>query len=226
MLPIGDDRAGRTTPILTITMIALNCVIFFWDRGGLIGGSGVLFADLGMRPRDVVDALTQPGDRFPLVTVFTSLFLHAGIWHLLGNMLFLLTFGPAVEEALGTPRFALYYLFWGIVASATQIFVDPGSTAPVVGASGAIGGVLGCYFLLFPANKIEILVPYLPFTITLSAWVLLGAWFLWQIFIRQEGIANWAHAGGFMAGLATVLIIGGRNAVLRDRDRELQYDGD
>jgi membrane associated rhomboid family serine protease len=96
---------------------------------------------------------------------------------------------------------------------------------PVLGASGAIGGVLGCYFLLFPGNRIEIFVPLLLFlTFELPAWILLGLWFVYQIAIPQQGVANWAHAGGFLAGMLTVLIVGGRQAILRGRESEFEYD--
>src|SRR5205085_2548699 len=163
-----------------------------------------------MRPAEVVQALSGGADRFPLVTLFTSLFLHANIYHLLGNMVFLLVFGPAIEGALGSMRYALYYLFWGFVAWSAQIYVDPASNVPTLGASGAIGGVLGSYFLLFPSSKIELFFP----PIDVDAWIALGVWFLYQVLVPQEGVANWAHAGGFLAGMLTVLVMGGRVKVL------------
>jgi membrane associated rhomboid family serine protease len=177
-----------------------------------------------MRPNEVVAALSgRSTDHFPLVTIFTSIFLHGSVWHLVGNMLFLLVFGIGVETALGPARYALYYLFWGVVAAAAHIYVDPTSTVPTLGASGAIGGVLGCYFLLFPGNKIEIFVPVLAFiSFMVSAWVVLGLWFLYQIFIPQNGVANWAHAGGFLAGMLTVLIMGGRSAVLKGKEASFE----
>jgi membrane associated rhomboid family serine protease len=204
-------------------LLILNVLIYVWDRHGQPFGPSVTFADLAMRPREVVEALKGFGDRFALVTVFTSMFLHGGILHILGNMIFLVVFGGGVEEAIGSVRYALYYLFWGVAASAAQIYVDPHSVVPTLGASGAIGGVLGAYFLLFPGNKIEVFLPILAFlSFEVSAWVLLGLWFLWQVFAPQEGVANWAHAGGFLAGMLTVLILGGREAVLQARDPE--YD--
>jgi membrane associated rhomboid family serine protease len=224
MLPLGDNVRPKIAPLVTWTMVGLNCLVFFWDRQGHVSGPSVVFADLGLRPRDLVNALSPGGDQVSIATLFTSMFLHASVWHLLGNMLFLWTFGPAIEAALGSPRYALYYLFWGIVAGGTHVLVDPSSPVPTIGASGAIGGVLGCYFLLFPANKIEFIVPLFPIPLAVSAWILLGTWFLWQIFVRQEGVANWAHAGGFMAGMATVLIMGGRRAVLKARERELEVE--
>jgi len=225
MIPIRDSVGSRSAPVVTYTLIALNALIFLWDREWHLSGASVVFGDLAMRPNEVIAAF-MGGDRFALATVFTSMFLHGSLLHLLGNMLYLLTFGGGVEAALGGPRFAIFYLFWGIVAGAAHIFVAPGSDVPTVGASGAIGGALGCYFLLFPAHKIEILIPFFPVPFAVSAWLLLGGWFLLQIFFPQEGVANWAHAGGFMAGMLTVLIMGGRKAILKDKEQVLIYDFD
>jgi membrane associated rhomboid family serine protease len=223
MIPLRDNQLSRNAPVLTYTLIGLNCLIYLWDRQFNLFGTSVVFSDLSMRPNEIMQSL-QGSDGFPLVTLFTSLFLHGNLLHLVGNMLFLLTFGQGVENAFGAPRLALYYLAWGVVASGAHIFVMPGSDIPTLGASGAIGGVLGAYFLLFPGNKIEVLIPFIFVPVVTSAWVLLGLWFLWQILIPQEGVANWAHAGGFMAGMATVLIMGGRATILKGREEELEMD--
>jgi membrane associated rhomboid family serine protease len=232
MIPIRDNRISKSVPVVTWTLIALNILIYFWDRHGHISGPSITFADLSMRPQDVVWAgkgllhignSTEPP--FALATLLTSMFMHGSLVHLVGNMLFLLVFGPAIEAALGSPRYALYYLFWGVMAATTHIFVDPHSQIPVLGASGAIGGALGAYFLLFPGNKIEIFVPLLAFlTLEAPAWILLGLWFVYQIAVPQQGVANWAHAGGFLAGMITVLVMGGRAAVLRGREHEFEYE--
>ena len=189
-------------------------------------GHGLIdFADLMMRPKEVVEAVRGSGDsRFALATVFTSMFLHGGLLHLLGNMIFLLVFGPGVESALGPARYALYYISWGVAAAVAHIYVDPHSIVPTLGASGAIGGVLGCYFLLFPANKVEIWIPIIFSFIVVSAWILLGVWFLYQILIPQNGVANWAHAGGFLAGMLTVLVLGGRKTVLKGHDAAVDHE--
>jgi len=221
MIPIRDSHASKGAPVVTYTLIALNTLVYLWDRQWHLFGGNVAFADLTLRPNEVLAAAHLHQDHFALLTVFTAMFLHANLMHLLGNMIFLLVFGPGVEQALGGNRFAFYYLFWGIVAAGTHIAVNPASSAPVLGASGAIGGVLGAYLLLFPGNRIEIMVPILLFlSFEMSAWVMLGIWFLWQILIPQNGVANWAHAGGFLAGMVTVLIMGGRKAVLRGRESE------
>ena len=225
MIPLRDNQIRVNPPVVTWTLIALNCIIYLWDRQWHLVGAQTIFADLGMRPREVVGVLGGAADRFPLVTIFTAMFLHAGLTHLLGNMIFLLVFGPGVEDAMGPVRFAIYYLFWGIVATSAHIWVDPGSIVPILGASGAIGGVLGAYFLLFPGNKIEIILPVFFFVSTVvSAWVLLGLWFVWQVLVPQQGVANWAHAGGFLAGMLTVLIMGGRAVVLKHHGARLDYD--
>lgn len=211
--------------MVTWTLVALNLVIFLWDRQGNPLGPSTIFGDLSMRPVEVVRYLRGFGDQFPMVTIFTSMFLHGGIAHLIGNMLYLFVFGPGVEHAMGGIRYAFYYLAWGVAAAFAQIFVDPNSTIPTLGASGAIGGVLGAYFLLFPANKIQILVPILAFlSFNVPAWILLGLWFLWQILVPRDGVATWAHAGGFLAGMLTILVIGGRAAVIRAQDPDYDID--
>ena len=200
-------------PLVTWTIVGLNILIYLWDRQWHLFGSEMVFADLVMRPREVIIAALAGTDRFPLVTLFTSMFLHGTIGHIFGNMVFLLVFGPAVEQALGATRFSLYYFFWGLVAWGAQIYVDPTSSTPIIGASGAIGGILGCYFLLFPSHKFDLS----PLPLEMSAWILLGLWFLYQILSPMEGVANWAHVGGFMAGMATVLVVGGRKKILHGR---------
>ena len=223
MLPVADDQPRISIPLVTYALIGLCGVIYVWDRQGGLFGPNVVFADLTMRP-NAVTHMFSGGDVFPLVTIFTSMFMHGNLMHIFGNLLFLAVFGPAVEQALGSGRFALYYIIWGIAAAAAQVGVNPGSAVPTLGASGAIGGVMGAYLLLFPSNKIELTVPLLLFTaFELPAWILLGAWFAFQIFVPQEGVANWAHVGGFLAGMLTVMILGGRTRVLKGRDPDLDF---
>lgn len=217
MVPIRDDLRTNERHWVTYTLIALNIIIYVWDRSGGINGSGVVFSDLTMRPTEIIEVLQGRGDKKNLTSLFTMLFLHANPMHLIGNLLFLLTFGGRVEEVLGAPRYALYYIFWGLVASAAHILFLPTSSIPTLGASGAIGGVLGAYFLLFPGNRIQFTIfPLIFLTFTIVAWVMLGFWFVFQILVPQEGVANWAHAGGFAAGMLTVLILGGRAKLLKD----------
>ncbi|MBA4292030.1 rhomboid family intramembrane serine protease [bacterium] len=225
MIPVRDNLLRKNPAIIVWTLVALNVIIYLWDRNGGLFGPNIGFADLAMRPSQVLLFMSPKGDPIELAKVFTSLFLHGNLMHLVGNVLFLAAFGPSVEEALKSPRFALYYLFWGLFAAAAHIFVNPSSDIPTVGASGAIGGVLGAYFLLFPGAQIRVVIPpffFLPFSVT--SWMLLVIWFLWQIFIPQAGVANWAHVGGFLAGMVTILVIGGRKSVLAEAELEEDED--
>lgn len=210
MIPIRDASYSRNTPIITWTLIALNVIVYLWDRGGNLLGPSLVLGDLALRPNLISGAMMGQADSTTLVTLFTAMFLHANLAHILGNMVFLLAFGDNLEVVLGPVRFTLYYILWGILAFLTQVYVFPGSPTPVVGASGAIGGVLGAYFLLFPGNRIRFFIfPAFFVTFTVAAWVLLGLWFVVQL-IPQEGVATWAHVGGFLAGMLTVLAMGGR----------------
>jgi membrane associated rhomboid family serine protease len=214
VFPVRDDREDGYVPIVTYTIIILNLLIFMWDREWRLFGEPIVFAGLTAMPAELTGAISGK-EWFPVVTMLTSMFLHGTLVHLIGNMLFLLVFGGGVESAFGPIRFMLYYLFWGFAACAAHVFVDPNSINYVLGASGAIGGVLGCYFLLYPASKIEVLL--LGFPKTVYAWILLGIWFLYQILVPQIGVANWAHAGGFLVGMLTVLVAGGRQRILNEQ---------
>lgn len=218
MIPYRDNKTARDLPIVTYTLIALNVLIYLWDRNWNPFGPSVVFGDLGLIPREIIQALQGKSDQKALVGFFTSMFLHGNLLHIVMNMLFLLTFGENVERALGGPKFALYYLFWGILAAATHVYVLPDSTIPMVGASGAIGGVLGNYFLLFPSHRITFLVPPIFWPVEMAAWVMLGLWFLFQVLFPQQGVANWAHVGGFLAGMLTVLVGGGRGTILQGKE--------
>jgi membrane associated rhomboid family serine protease len=225
MIPIRDNLRSKGVPLVTYTLIGLNVLIYLWDRHWSVFGPSLDFADLAVRPVEIVAVLGGGGDTRDLVTLFTCMFLHGGIAHLLGNMLFLLTFGPNVEIGLGPWRYTLYYLFWGIMASGAHIFVMPTSAVPALGASGAIGGILGCYLLLFPSSRITFIVPpFLFYPFIIPAWIMLGLWFVFQVAFPQAGVANWAHAGGFLAGMLTVLVAGGRARLLKDVRFEQEPD--
>lgn len=213
MFPVEGEKLNRATPAVTYTLFALNAIIFLWDREMRLFGPPMVFGDLGMRPVEVVAALGD-GDRFPLVTLFTSLFLHGNWIHFTGNMIYLLVFGPGVEQAIGSYRFALGFIVWGMLASAAHIIVDPSSAIPTIGASGAIGGVMGAYLLLFPVSKLKIFA--LGVMTRVNAWIMLAIWFAWQVFLPQQGTANWAHVGGFLAGMLTVLFLGGGQKVIHE----------
>jgi membrane associated rhomboid family serine protease len=206
MIPLREEKRRGPVPVVTITIILLLIVIYLWDRDWHVFGQRYVFADLAVRPENVVDVF-RGGIKEPLATLFTSAFLHANLMHLLSNILFLWVFGPRVESSYGAPRFALYYVFWGVAASVVQIAVMPESGIPMVGASGAIAGVMGGYLLLYPAAVIEtVILPFFWIILDFPAWLLLGFWFLLQLFLAQPGVANWAHVGGFLAGMLTVIL--------------------
>ncbi len=195
--------------------MVLNIVIFLWDRDGSFLAGSRHFSDLVLRPRQFVNAIVGGADPMAFATLFTSMFMHGSAVHLFGNLIFLSVFGPSVEDALGSVRYALYFLAWGIVAGVVHIFVDTRSAVPTLGASGAIGGVMGAYLVLFPSARIKIGSPWFPLVgIPVPAWLTLTFWFALQILVPRAGIANWAHVGGFLAGMVTILVLGGRQGVL------------
>lgn len=220
MIPLKDDKPANGVPWVTYTLILLLIVIYVWDRRWRLLGEPMLFSDLAARPIDIKNAI-KGGDKEPLVTLFTSAFLHATPQHIIGNLLFLSAFGPRVESWLGPFRFVLYYLFFGVAAVLTQVWVQPNSGIPMLGASGAIAGVMGAYLLLFPGARIQSIVPPLFFwKFEVPAWLMLSLWFLFQIFLSQPGVAHWAHVGGFLAGMLVVLMLDrGDRRIRPERER-------
>jgi membrane associated rhomboid family serine protease len=207
MIPLRDVIPSRTTPYITITIIVLN-------------GAAWLF-ELSL-PRDVLPVFLQvygvvPAD-FHAPTLLTSMFLHGGWMHIIGNMWYLWIFGDNVEDRLGHGRFIVFYLLCGFVAAAGQILVAPTSAVPTIGASGAIAGVMGAYFILYPHSRVLTLVPLIIFweIVELPAIFLLGFWFVMQLFSAGAiavttattggGVAFAAHVAGFLAGLGGVYI--------------------
>ncbi|PZX15971.1 membrane associated rhomboid family serine protease [Palleronia aestuarii] len=204
MFPIRDHNPSQSVPWVTYALIAANVAVFF--------ATAPAFAD----PRALAALLERwalvPAISSP-VTFLSSQFLHGGLMHLLGNMWFLWLFGDNIEEEMGPLPFLLFYLAAGVAAAIGQTLPDPGSTVPMVGASGAIAGVMGGYLLLFPRARVDILVILLIFfrIIPVPAWIVLGIWFALQILSGANtpagagGVAYWAHAGGFVAGIALTL---------------------
>ncbi len=207
MIPIRDNVRQQGTPWVTYTLVGLMIIIYLWDRRWHLMGGQMVFSDLAARPVEIKNAL-KGGDKEPLITLFSSAFLHANLAHIIGNLLFLSAFGPSVENWMGPFRFVVYYLFFGVAAVMTEVWVQPNSGVAMIGASGAIAGVMGAYFLLFPGARVQTVIPpfiLLPFW--LPAWFLLSVWFLFQIFMVQPGVATWAHTGGFLSGMIVVLLI-------------------
>ena len=213
MIPLRDVIPSRTTPYITFTLIALNTFVFAYQLllGDLIEEFILVF---GLVPA-----------AFSWLAVFTSMFLHGGLLHFGGNMLYLWIFGDNVEDRMGHARFLVFYLLCGVAAALAQTASSPDSLIPMVGASGAIAGVMGAYFVLYPRSRIVTLLPFFIFfpIIEVPAIFFLGIWFLMQfvnglgsIAMTADGggVAFWAHVGGFVAGMALIL-------VMRDRSRRL-----
>ena len=204
MFPIRDHNPSLRTPYVTWGLIAINVAVFV-GYSSLFSNERALahfFFDWGLVP-----AAARPE------TFVTSMFLHGGLMHLGGNMLFLWVFGDNMEDAFGHLGFLIFYLLGGLAAAGAQFFSDPASTVPMVGASGAIAGVMGGYLLLYPKARVDILIILIVIfrVIPVPAWIVLGAWFGIQIIQGSVtatgggGVAYWAHAGGFAAGLGMKL---------------------
>ncbi|MGR3467904.1 MAG: rhomboid family intramembrane serine protease [Shimia sp.] len=204
MLPIRDHNPSETIPFVTYALLALNVGVFL-SYVGLFGDERALtlfFLEWGVVPRFVT-----AGENWHALV--TSMFLHGGWLHLAGNMLFLWIFGDNMEEEFGHVGFLLFYLAAGVAAAVAQIVVDPLSPVPMVGASGAIAGVMGGYLLLFPRARIDMLLILIVYfrVFTIPAWIMLALWFGWQLIAGVAdqaaggGVAYWAHTGGFVAGL-------------------------
>lgn len=208
MLPLADDNSQeRTVPIITYMLIGLNVLVFLIELGA---------GDTFINTWSFVPAVYQSDHLFGWVTIFTSMFMHAGWLHILGNMLYLWIFGDNVEDQLGHGRFLIFYLACGVAASFSQMMADPYSTVGCLGASGAIAGVLAGYLVLFPRQRVRVLL--LNFIIPLPALIVIGFWFLLQIFSQfsgsSDGVAYMAHIGGFLVGLVLVLLLRKRRPAL------------
>ena len=227
MFPYRDENKTQHPAIVTGIIIALNVVAWIF-----IQGAGSTFAvarsvcEFGLIPGELTLSVA-PGTGFSMgenlvcvidpgrqaVNVFTSMFLHGSWLHLLGNMWFLWIFGNNIEDSMGHLRFVAFYLICGLAAAMAQVMANPNSTIPMVGASGAISGVMGAYLMLFPRVRVYAFI-FLGFFFTsvgMPAWVMLGYWFLIQLFSglvsfghEGGGVAFWAHAGGFIAGVALI----------------------
>ena len=216
VLPLHDDNPSSTRPIVTVAFIAACTLIFIWQfLAGPVAGQSIIYA-FGSIPAVLFGARELPVELQivpPAASVLTSMFLHGGWLHLLGNMLYLWVFGNNVEDAMGHGRFIAFYLVCGIAAALAQALPDPTSTVPMVGASGAISGVLGAYMLLYPHARVLLGLPLGFFIVQLgrfpALWVL-AAWFGMQLAMNAftvsatGGVAFRAHIGGFVAGLLLI----------------------
>ena len=227
MIPLHDDNPITLTPAVTIALIAACSLVWLWQFSHPAAGQQQIVYALGVIPAVLLGERTLPPELDwipPSATLLSSMFLHGGWLHVIGNMLYLWIFGNNVEDAMGHLRFIAFYLLCGIAAALAQTAAGPGSTIPMVGASGAIAGVLGAYLVLHPHARVLVLIPlgFFTRTIYLPAFLVLGAWFLLQFLsapMQQEGggVAYWAHIGGFVAGLALVVPFKRRGAALFGR---------
>ena len=209
MLPTGDDNSSRrTTPIVTYILIALNVIFFIVE----LSGGDAFLTQWAFVPNRF---LANPATDFP--TLFTSMFMHAGLLHIGGNMLYLWIFGDNVEDRFGHVKFSIFYLLCGLAATAAQLVFSLDSNIPNLGASGAIAGVLGAYVLLFPKAKVSVLQGQR--VVPVPALIVIGLWFVLQLFSGigsiastsdTGGVAYMAHIGGFVAGLALALLFRGK----------------
>ena len=218
MIPLHDDNPTKITPFLTIGFIAACVLVFFYELSlpsGLGRGLGpreIFTVQYGAIPADIFGIGELPPELIALpasATLITSMFLHGGWMHLIGNMLYLWIFGNNIEDVMGHKRFVLFYVICGLAAALSHAITDPSSTVPMVGASGAISGILGAYLLLFPHAQVLVLIPLGFFTrlMYVPAGFVLVIWFVLQILSSLAGgggVAWFAHIGGFVAGMALI----------------------
>jgi len=239
MFPYRDENPTEKPAIITVAIIAANALVFIFLQGA--GAQGPLarsVCELGLIPGEILHSV-KPGSGVALApgvvclveatpkywTILSSMFTHGGWFHLIGNMLFLWVFGNNIEDATGHGKFLIFYLLCGLAAAATQTLISPHSLVPMVGASGAISGVLGAYLLLYPRVRVHTLIvlPIFITTVAIPAWVMLGYWALLQLIgglgsltqLEQGGVAFFAHVGGFVAGLLLVRLFASEDVLRR-----------
>lgn len=248
MFPIHDENPTLRTPIVTISLIAVTAMVWLFIQGAggerALGASicafGLIPAELtldigGERVRVSQDLVCQLQQGGAWHTLITSMFMHGGWFHLLGNMWFLWIFGNNVEDSMGRSRFLLFYLLCGLGAAAGQILVSPSSVVPMVGASGAIGGVMGAYIVLYPRVRVTLLLVlgFFITTVQVPAVLMLGYWFALQLISGLPqmggdagGVAFWAHVGGFISGAVLIFLfqdpklVGQHRRILRELSQQ------
>lgn len=217
-IPFRDDAPAARFPVVTYALVGACSVAFLWQLGLGPHGIEATSFSLGLRPAVLFGTARLPAQLRlvpPWATIYTSMFLHSGWLHLIGNMIYLWVFGKGVEGALGSARFLFFYLACGTAAALTQALTDPTSTLPMVGASGAIAGVLGAYLVLYPFGHVFVFfwIIIIFRVVAVPALLLLGFWFLLQLLSAQGasasvgGVAFWAHVGGFISGVILVFFL-------------------
>ena len=222
MIPLKDDNPTSKKPIVTYFIIGICVLVFLIQLSSQSYRTGQLFYSYGLIP-SVLTGLNQlPTDLYVIpgwLTIFTSMFMHGGFMHLIGNMLYMWIFADNIEDSLGPRKFIIFYLLSGIGAAMSQVLIDTDSQVPMVGASGAIGGVLGAYLINYPKAKVLVLIPFGFFSqlIKIKAIYVLGFWFILQfvnssmVSTQGGGVAYAAHIGGFISGVILILFFNKKN---------------
>jgi membrane associated rhomboid family serine protease len=218
VIPLKDENSTLSTPILSYAIIGICIVVFLIQISSSGYDNGHLFYSYGVVPTSLLGIEPLPNDLNkidPYLTLITSMFMHGGFMHLIGNMLYMWIFADNIEDDLGKVKFILFYLASGVAAAMTQVYLNVNSTIPMVGASGAISGVLGAYMVRYPKNRVLVLIPLGFFTqlVKIPAMFVLGFWFILQFISSsgsssQGGVAYGAHIGGFVFGAAAMFFFG------------------
>jgi len=210
MIPLKDDNPTTNKPLVTYFLIGLCTFVFFIQLGSQSYQTGKLFYSYGLIPSVLMGHNQLPMDLYSIpayLTIFSSMFMHGGFMHLIGNMLYMWIFADNIEDSLGPSKFFIFYILSGVGAAMTQVLMDTHSQIPMVGASGAIGGVLGAYLINHPNAKVLVLIPFGFFSqlIKIKALYVLGFWFILQFISSGGGVAYAAHIGGFVSGMILIL---------------------
>ena len=210
MIPLKDDNPTFKKPIVTYFIIGICVVIFLIQFSSQSYRTGQLFYSYGLIPSVLMGNNQLPLDLYVMpayLTIFTSMFMHGGFMHLIGNMLYMWIFADNIEDNLGPSKFLFFYFLAGVGAAMTQVLIDTQSQVPMIGASGAIGGVLGAYLINYPNAKVLVLIPFGFFSqlIKIRALYVLGFWFILQFISSGGGVAYAAHIGGFVSGVILIL---------------------
>ncbi len=246
MIPTGDSLRSHTRPWVNYILILLNFLVFFYElslanQPAAVGRNAVSQLDLWIYEWGVVSCrlvdscpvgFPDAGGGNPILSLITSQFIHGGWLHILGNMLFLWIFGDNVEDSMGHIRYLVFYLLGGVFAGLAQVVSDPNAIVPGVGASGAIGAVLGAYLVTYPRASVSVIIPIIiiPFFTKVPAVLMMGLWFVTQLIglgavsdaaDASGGVAYWAHVGGFIAGVILVWFFRGRR---RSYDKNERYE--
>ena len=215
MIPLKDDNPTSSRPVVTYFLIGLCILVFLFQLGSQSYKTGQLFYSYGLIPSVLMGHNQLPIDLYMVpayVTIFSSMFMHGGFMHLIGNMLYMWIFADNIEDNLGPAKFIIFYLLSGTGAAMTQVLMDTHSQVPMVGASGAIGGVLGAYLINHPNARVLVLIPFGFFSqlIKIKALYVLGFWFILQFISSGGGVAYAAHIGGFVSGVVLILFFNKR----------------